>query len=149
VNPSQKPYPRPQGLSGYLERMPQLRPALAQARMSMRSEQSLKECLPPRIAHQVHSIHSTGMALVICVTSAEAAHMLRLERPEIEAAIAAKGLKFNEILLTVQTKSAAPQTRRTLPARVSVDQMSQGLGQIKSERLQTSLGRLVETLKNK
>jgi hypothetical protein len=126
--------------------MPQLRPALAQARSSMRSETSLKACLPPRIAGVVHAIHSSGFAVVIVVTSAEAAHMVRLLRPELAAAFAAKGLKFNEISVNVQTKSAARTEARARPERKAIDQMSADMAQIKSERLQTSLQRLVKTL---
>jgi Dna[CI] antecedent, DciA len=146
VSPSKTLYPRPQGLAGYLERMPQLRPALAQARASIRSEHSLKACLPPQLADVVHAIHSSGSAVVIVVTSAEAAHMVRLLRPELTAAFAAKGLKFNEILVNVQTKMAARETPRLRPQRKALERMSTDIERVKSERLQTSLERLVKTL---
>lgn len=126
--------------------MPQLRPALAQARASIRSEQSLRSCLPPRIANAVHSIHSSGLGLVICVTSAEAAHMVRLLRPEIEAAFAAKGLKFNEISLTVQSRVAEKRRPRAIPSQPEVANLMAQAEKLESERLHTSAERFARTL---
>jgi hypothetical protein len=129
--------------------MPQLRPALQQARASIRSEYSLKACIPPRLANVVHAIHCSGSALVIYVTSAEAAHMMRLARPVLEGELASKGLKFNDILVKVQTNSAPAIRNRTRPDSTALQHLGAGVDQVKSERIQTSLRRLVETLKSK
>jgi hypothetical protein len=146
VSPSQKLYPRPQGLAGYLERMPQLRPALSQARASMRSEHLLKQCLPAIILPALHSIHSSGSSVVISVNSAEAAHMLRLLRPELERTFAAKGLKFNEIVLSVQSKVVPKRRVRALPSTARIQELSDCVTQVESKRLQTSLEKLARTL---
>jgi hypothetical protein len=128
--------------------MPQLRAGLNQARASIRSEHSLKDCLPPRVAGAVRSVHSSGSALVICVTSTEAAHLVRLLRPEIERALADKGLKFNEISIDVQSETVVRKAyRRPLAPTVAL-QMQLDAAKIKSERLQTSLARLTKTLKS-
>jgi Dna[CI] antecedent, DciA len=147
VKPSQTLYPRPNGLAGYLERLPQLRPGLSQARASLRSEHSLKECLPPKIAQALHSIHSSGSGLVISVTSAEAAHWVRLLRPEIERSLADKGLKFNEILVNVQSEMLVRHVYRPRPGAQAIKQLQVGAEKMQSERLQTSLARLAKTLK--
>jgi hypothetical protein len=147
VKPSRTLYPRPNGLAGYLERLPQLRPGLIQARASIRSEHSLKECLPPRVANAVHSIHSTSLGLVITVTSAEAAHWVRLMRAEIERSLTDKGLKFNEILVNVQSETVVREAYRPRPGADAVRQLQSGAEKMKSERLQTSLARLSKTLK--
>ncbi len=146
MKPSQTLYPRPSGLAGYLERLPQLRPGLIQARASMRSEHSLKACLPAKIASALHSIHSTGSNLVISVTSAEAAHWVRLMRPEIERSLTDKGLKFNEILVNVQSKPVVRGAYRSRPAKHVVEHLQAGADKLQSERLQTSMQRLSKTL---
>ncbi|MGL4229852.1 MAG: hypothetical protein ACRDAM_04240 [Casimicrobium sp.] len=146
MKPSQTLYPRPKGLAGYLDRMPQLRAGLNQARASIRSEHSLKECLPPKILGALHSVHSAGFSLVISVTSAEAAHWVRLLRSDIERALADKGLKFNEILVNVQTKTAIRGNARIRPDSRTVQKMRTDSTKITSERLQTSLQRLSKTL---
>jgi hypothetical protein len=146
VKSSHQLYPRPIGLSGHLERMPQLRNALADARNATHSEIALVDCLPPRLARFAQSVHSTGSALVISVTSAEAAHLAHLLRPEVERLLARKGLKFNEILVTVQSQSVEQRTYRARP-RPNVVQRLQADGErLQSERLQTSVRKLAETL---
>lgn len=149
MKPSQTLYPKPQGLTGFLERMPQLRAGLTQARASMRSEQSLMDCMPPRVATAVRSIHSSGSSLVISVTSPEAAHWVRVLRPEIERALVDKGLKFNEILVLTQSESVVQQPYRAPPTQPIVERMRGSVANIKSERLQTSLTRLAATLSKK
>jgi hypothetical protein len=146
VKPSQTLYPRPSGLAGYLERLPQLRPGLVQARASMRSENLLKTCMPAKIANALHSIHSSGAALVISVTSAEAAHWVRLLRTEIERSLADKGLKFNEILVNVQSESVVRNAYRARPKRDTVRDLQSHADGIRSERMQTSLKRLLDSL---
>jgi hypothetical protein len=146
VKPSQTLYPRPSGLAGYLERLPQLRPGLAQARASMRSENLLKACMPAKIAKALHSVHSSGTGLVISVTSAEAAHWVRLLRTDIERALADKGLKFNEILVNVQSESVVRSVYRARPQRSIVRDLQTHADGIRSERIQTSLRRLLNSL---
>ncbi len=142
-------YPRPTGLSGYLERLPQLRSALNDARNSARSEIALVDCLPARLARFAQSVHSTGSRLVITVTSAEAAHLARLLIPEVERTLSRKGLKFNEILVNVQTKSVVQATYRPRPTPDVTTRLLGSAENTKSERLQTSMKKLAETLRQR
>jgi hypothetical protein len=83
---------------------------------------------------------------VICVTSAEAAHWVRLLRPEIERSLADKGLKFNEILVNVQSETVVRSAYRPRPSALAVKHLQTGAEKLQSERLQTSLARLSKTL---
>ncbi len=149
MKPSQTLYPRPKDLAGFLERMPQLQAGLTHARMSVRSEHSLKDCLPPRVAAAVRSVHSSGSRLAISVTSPEAAHWVRLLRPEIERALACNGLKFNEILVSAQSEYVVQAAYRVPPPQPIIEQMLLKRADIKSERIQTSLDRLATTLNSR
>ncbi len=142
-------YPRPTGLSGYLERLPQLRSALSDAQNSAHSEIALVDCLPARLARFAQSVHSTGSRLVITVTSAEAAHLARLLIPEVERTLRRKGLKFNEILVNVQTKSVVQATYRPRPRPDVATRLLGSAESTKSERLQTSIKKLAETLRQR
>jgi hypothetical protein len=126
--------------------MPQLRSALTQARNTNRSEIALVDCLPPRLARFAQSVHSTGSSLVICVTSAEAAHLAHLLRPEVNRLLARKGLKFNEILIKVQSESVELPTYRARPKAPVLKRLLAGVEKLQSERLQTSVKKLAETL---
>jgi hypothetical protein len=149
VKNSYQLYPRPTGLAGYLERLPQLRNALSDARNSTRSEIALLDYLPARLARFAQSVHSTGSRLVITVTSAEAAHLARLLIPEVERTLSRKGLKFNEILVNVQTKSVVQPLYRPRPNSTVVTKLLHSAEHTKSERLQTSVKKLAETLRQR
>jgi hypothetical protein len=149
VKPSYQLYPRPTGLAGYLERLPQLRNALGEARNAARSEIALVDCLPARLARFAQSVHSTGSRLVITVTSAEAAHLARLLIPEVERTLSRKGLKFNEILVNVQTKSVVQALYRPRPKDDVVTRLLGSAENTKSEHLQTSMKKLAETLRQR
>jgi hypothetical protein len=148
VNPSKKLYPRPSGLAGYLDRAPQLRAGLQEVRAARRQENDLQSALPSNLRAATSAIRSTGQRLAITVTSAEAAHIVRLNSAQILRSCADKGLKFNEISVTVQSK---PTSFRS-PGRSEVPTLSTALfdraEQIKSERLQTSLKSLLKTLQS-
>jgi hypothetical protein len=146
VKPSTTLYPRPQGLSGYFERTPQLRNALKIARDATHSEISVSDCIPPRLAKFAQSVRSNGFDLVITVTSAEAAHLAHLLRPDIERSASRKGLKFNEILIKVQSESVEQSTYRARPKAQTLKQLNLSATKIDSERLQTSLKKLLVTL---
>jgi hypothetical protein len=147
VKPSHQLYPRPQGLSGYLEQMPQLRNALTDARNATRSEIALVDCLPLRLTRFAQSVHATGSSLVISVTSAEAAHLAHLLRPEVERLLDRKGLKFNEILVVVQSESVEQRTYRPRPKATVLRDIQLNGERLQSERLQTSVKKLVASLK--
>ncbi len=145
---SQTPYPKPEGLAGYLERMPQLRSGLNQVRASRQSTQLLLQCMPADVLKGVHTVRLIGSTVFIVVTSHEAAAWVRLRRSEIERAIADKALKFNEISVTVQSSvrpEPKPRPARSVGAAESVSNKAM---LIESERMQTSLARLAETLRN-
>jgi hypothetical protein len=148
VNPSKKLYPRPSGLAGYLDRAPQLRAGLLEIRAARRQENDLQSALPSNLRAATSAIRSTGQRLAITVTSAEAAHIVRLNSAQILRSCADKGLKFNEISVTVQSK---PTPLRS-PGRGEAPALSTALfdraEQIKSERLQTSLKSLLKTLQS-
>jgi hypothetical protein len=149
VNPSKKLYPRPSGLSGFLDRTPQLRAGLLQVRASQRLESQLIDAIPGALRATIYAIRSNGQQLVISVTSAEAAYIMRLENAQILRELADKGLKFNEISVSVQSKPhAPPTTRRPMPRAGSLQMLLNADG-IKSERIQTSLRSLANTLANR
>lgn len=146
MNPSKKLYPRPSGLAGYLDRAPQLRAGLQEVRAARRQENDLQSALPSNLRAATSAIRSTGQRLAITVTSAEAAHIVRLNSAQILRNCADKGLKFNEISVTVQSKppSVRPAASRKVPI-VSAELFDHA-ERIKSERLQTSLKSLLKTL---
>lgn len=145
---SQTPYPKPEGLAGYLERMPQLRSGLNQVRASRQSTQLLLQCMPADVEKGVHTVRLIGSTVFISVTSHEAAAWVRLRRVEIERAIADKGLKFNEISVTVQSSVRPEPKNRPATSTRSTEKMSESAGRIESKRMQTSLARLAKTLRN-
>ncbi|TAG03619.1 MAG: hypothetical protein EAZ30_08660 [Betaproteobacteria bacterium] len=146
MKPSNPLYPRPQGLSGYFERTPQLRNALKIARDASHSEISISDCIPPRLAKFAKSVRSNGFDLVITVTSPEAAHLAHLLRPDIERSAMRKGLKFNEILIKVQSESVELATYRARPKAQTLKRLNASATHLDSERLQTSLKKLLTTL---
>jgi hypothetical protein len=105
--------------------------------------------LPARLARFAQSVHSTGSRLVITVTSAEAAHLARLLIPEVERTLSRKGLKFNEILVNVQTKSVVQALYRPRPKDAVVTRLLGSAENTKSEHLQTSMKKLAETLRQR
>jgi hypothetical protein len=125
-----------------------LRAGLLEIRAARRQENDLQSALPGNLRAATSAIRSTGQRLAITVTSAEAAHIVRLNSAEILRSCADKGLKFNEISVTVQSK---PTSLRS-PGRSEVPTLSTALfdraEQIKSERLQTSLKSLLKTLQS-
>jgi hypothetical protein len=146
VNPSRKLYPRPSGLSGFLDRAPQLRAGLLQVRAAQRLETQLMDAIPGALRAAIYAIRSNGQRLMIFVTSAEAAHIVRLESATLLRALADKGLKFNEISVSVQSKPSDSSRRETRHAAVNASQLLLNADSIKSERLQTSLRALAKTL---
>ncbi len=95
------------------------------------------------------SVRSNGFDLVITVTSAEAAHLAHLLRPEIERLASRKGLKFNEILIKVQSESVESAAYRVRPKAKTLKQLNVSATKIDSERLQTSLKKLLTTLSDR
>jgi hypothetical protein len=138
-------YPRPLGLTQFLDRMPALGAALLHAREGSRQFDVLIESVPERLKRFVLMASASGTTLSITVDSPEAAHFARLMSAETLANLDRKGLKFNEISVRTQSNSASTRRARVLPNAADRQQMSKITVQMKSERLQTSLARLAKT----
>ena len=146
MNPSKNLYPRPAGLGGYLDRAPQFRVGLQEARAARRLEADLQLALPSHLGAAVKAVRANGQRLMITVTSPEAAHIVRLHSGLLLRAYADKGLKFNEISVVMQSKQPSrPAKPARLDPRISPEMLANS-DHIQSERLQTSLKRLLKTL---
>lgn len=139
-------YPRPLGLAQFLDRMPALGAALLHAREGSRQFDVLIGAVPERLKRFVVAMSASGSTLSLTVDSPEAAHFARLMSAETLAELNRKGLKFNEISVRTQSKSAPARRVRPLPDAGARRQMSATAEQIRSERLQTSLRRLAKTV---
>ena len=142
-------YPRPKGLTQYLDRLPALSAALLHAREGSRQFNMLIEAMPERLKRFVLAISASGSTLSITVDSAEAAHLTRLLSTEMLSNLDRKGLKFNEISLKTQSNNATLRRARLLPEPESLQKLSTAADRIKSERLQTSVKRLAKTVANR
>lgn len=142
-------YPRPLGLAQFLDRMPALGAALLHAREGSRQFDVLIGAVPERLKRFVVAMSASGSTLSLTVDSPEAAHFARLMSAETLAELNRKGLKFNEISVRTQSKSAPARRLRTLPDAAARRQMSSTAEQMRSERLQTSLRRLAKTVGNR
>jgi len=139
-------YPRPLGLTQFLDRMPALGAALLHAREGSRQFDVLIEAVPVRLKRFVVAISASGSTLSLTVDSPEAAHLARLTSAETLANLARKGLKFNEISLRTQSTVAIRRRPRPLPDSIARAKMSTAAANMQSERLQTSLTRLAKTV---
>ena len=142
-------YPRPKGLTQYLDRLPALSAALLHAREGSRQFNVLIEAVPERLKRFVLAMSASGSTLSITVDSAEAAHLTRLLSTEMLSNLNRKGLKFNEISLKTQSNNATLRRARLLPEPESLQKLSTAADRIKSERLQTSVKRLAKTVANR
>lgn len=139
-------YPRPLGLTQFLDRMPALGAALMHAREGSRQFDLLIEAIPMRLKRYVLTASASGATLSLTVDSPEAAHIARLMTAEILASLDRKGLKFNEISLRTQSNSAPARRSCVLPDAAGKRQLSSTADHMKSERLQTSMKRLAKTV---
>ncbi|MBC7711489.1 MAG: DUF721 domain-containing protein [Rhizobacter sp.] len=139
-------YPRPLGLTQFLDRMPALGAALLHAREGSRQFDVLIEAVPERLKRFVIMASASGTTLSLTVDSPEAAHFARLMSTEMLTNLDRKGLKFNEISLRTQSNNASARRARMLPTAADKRQMSATADIIKSERLQTSLKRLAKSV---
>ena len=142
-------YPRPKGLTQYLDRLPALSAALLHAREGSRQLNVLIEAVPERLKRFVLAMSASGSTLSITVDSAEAAHLTRLLSTEMLSNLDRRGLKFNEISLKTQSNNATLRRARLLPEPESLQKLSTAADRIKSERLQTSVKRLAKTVANR
>lgn len=126
--------------------MPSLGAALLHAREGSRQFDVLIEAVPERLKRFVIMASASGTTLSLTVDSPEAAHFARLISAEVLTKLDRKGLKFNEILLRMQSNNASTRRARMLPTAADKRQMSATADIIKSERLQTSLKRLAESM---
>ncbi len=142
-------YPRPQSLAQTLDRLPQLAAALPVARRSSpnAAETSrLMDLIPDALKAKVTAIALEDACLRVVVTSHEAAHATRLERPTILAAARARTLKCSEVRVQVQTATRRQALPRPRPTAQTLHRLKTAAADMKSERLQTALNRLVDTL---
>ena len=139
-------YPRPLGLTQFLDRMPALGAALLHAREGSRQFDVLIEAVPERLKRFVIMATASGTTLNLTVDSPEAAHFAHLMSTEMLTNLNRKGLKFNEISVRTQSNSASARRARVLPNAADKRQMSAIADKMKSERLQTSLKRLAKTV---
>jgi hypothetical protein len=142
-------YPRPLGLTQFLDRMPALGAALLHAREGSRQFDVLIESVPERLKRFVILASASGTTLNITVDSPEAAHFARLMSTEMLANLDRKGLKFNEISVRTQSNSASIRRARLLPDASDKQQMRVTADKVQSERLQTSLKRLAKTVEER
>ena len=139
-------YPRPLGLTQFLDRMPALGAALQHAREGSRQFDVLIEAVPERLKRFVIMASASGTTLSVTVDSPEAAHFARLMSTEVLTNLNRKGLKFNEISVRTQSNSASTRRTRMLPDAADKRKMSATADKMQSERLQTSLKRLAKTV---
>ena len=139
-------YPRPLGLTQFLDRMPALGAALLHAREGSRQFDVLIESVPERLKRFVLMATASGTTLSLTVDSPEAAHIARLMSTEMLENLNRKGLKFNEISVRTQSNSASNRRARVFPGAASTQKMNSTADHIKSERLQTSMKRLAKTV---
>ena len=140
------PYPRPLGLTQFFDRMPALGAALLHAREGSRQFDVLIESVPERLKRFVVLASASGTTLSLTLDSQEATHFARLMSTEILANLARMGLQFNEISLRTQSNSASARRARNLPSAAETLELSTAAIHIKSERLQTSMKRLVKSV---
>ena len=138
-------YPRPLGLTQFLDRMPVLGAALLHAREGSRQFDVLIEAVPERLKRFVIMATASETTLNLTVDSPEAAHFAHLMRSEILINLNRKGLKVNEISLRTQSNSASTRRARVLPNAADKQQMKVTAEKMQSERLQTSLKRLAKS----
>ena len=139
-------YPRPLGLTQFLDRMPALGAALLHAREGSRQFDVLIEAVPERLKRFVIMATASGTTLSLTVDSPEAAHFARLMSTEMLTNLNRKRLKFNEISVRTQSNSASGKRARVLPDAADKRQMSATADKMQSERLQTSLKRFAKTV---
>ena len=139
-------YPRPLGLTQFLDRMPALGAALLHAREGSRQFGVLIEAVPERLKRFVVAMSASGSTLILTVDSPEAAHFAHLMSAETLANLDRKGLKFNEISVRTQSNSASARRPRLLPDATARRQLNSTADHIRSERLQTSVKRLAKTV---
>lgn len=146
VGSRQALYPRPLGLTQFLDRMPALGAALLHAREGSRQFDVLIEAVPERLKRFVVMASASGTTLSLTVDSPEAAHLARLLSMEMLTNLSRKRLKFNEISVRTQSNNASARRARVLPDATDKRQMSATADKMQSERLQTSLKRLAKTV---
>jgi hypothetical protein len=142
-------YPRPHRLANTFDRLPLLAAALPLARRSDTDKaeaSSLLDLIPEVLHNRVVTVSLEDNCLKIVVKSHEAAHATRLERPRILAAASARSYKCSEVRVRVQTRARPSAPPRPRPDSQTLAELRSTAAELKSERLQTAVQRLIRAL---